>query len=74
MREERIMKELDVRGLSCPMPLMHTKRAIEDNPSQILIHADSGTAKANVVALLSDEGYSVTVDEDGDEYRITGSR
>lgn len=68
------MKELDVRGLSCPMPLMHTKKAIEEGPAEILVHADSGTAKANVVAFLQDEGYAVTVDEDGTEYRIKGTR
>lgn len=68
------MKELDVRGLSCPMPLMHTKKAIEDDPAEILVHADSGTAKANVVAFLQDAGYTVTVDQTGEEYRIKGVR
>lgn len=68
------MKELDVRGLSCPMPLMHTKKAIEDGPADILVHADSGTAKANVVAFLQDFGYTVTVEQTGEEYRITGVR
>jgi TusA-related sulfurtransferase len=69
-----MVKELDVRGLSCPMPLMRTKKAVEDDPAEILVHADSGTAKANVVAFLSDAGYSVTVDEGGEEYRIKGSK
>jgi len=68
------MKELDVRGLSCPMPLMHTKKAIEDDPAEILVHADSGTAKANVVAFLQDAGYTVTVDQTGEEYKIKGVR
>jgi TusA-related sulfurtransferase len=68
------MKELDVRGLSCPMPLMHTKKAIEDDPAEILVHADSGTAKANVVAFLQDAGYSVSVDQTGEEYKIKGAR
>jgi len=68
------MKELDVRGLSCPMPLMHTKKALEESPSEILVHADSGTAKANVSALLADEGYTVTIEESGEEYRIKGVR
>lgn len=68
------MKELDVRGLSCPMPLMHTKKALESDPAKIRVHADSGTAKANVVALLKDSGYEVEVEESGEEYRITGSR
>ncbi|MCK8115033.1 sulfurtransferase TusA family protein [Anaerosoma tenue] len=68
------MKEVDVRGLSCPMPLMHTKKAIEDDPTEILVHADSGTAKANVVAFLQDAGYSVSVDQTGEEYKIKGAR
>lgn len=67
------MTEIDVRGLSCPMPIMHTKKALESDPAQILVHADSGTAKANVVALLSDSGYEVTVEESVGEYRIKGS-
>ena len=69
-----MVKELDVRGLSCPMPLMHAKKAIEDDPAEILVHADSGTAKANVTAFLQDSGYTVTVDQDGEEYRIKGVR
>lgn len=68
------MKELDARGLSCPLPLMHTKKAIEDAPAEILVLVDSGTAKANVVGLLSDSGYTVSVEQTADEYRITGTR
>jgi len=68
------MKEVDVRGLSCPMPLMHTKKAIEDDPAEILVHADSGTSKANVVAFLQDAGYTVSVDQTGEEYKIKGAR
>lgn len=68
------MKEVDVRGLSCPTPLMHTKKALEDAPAEILVLADSGTAKANVTAFLSDEGYEVTVEESAGEYRIKGVR
>ena len=56
------MKEVDVRGLSCPMPLMLTKKALEDDPAKILVHADSGTSKQNVVGLLSDYGFTVAVE------------
>ena len=68
------MKEVDVRGLSCPMPLMLTKKALEDDPAKILVHADSGTSKQNVVGLLSDYGFTVAVEQDGEEYRIKGAR
>ncbi|MBN2848036.1 MAG: sulfurtransferase TusA family protein [Coriobacteriia bacterium] len=66
------MKEVDVRGLSCPMPLMLTKKALEGDPAEVLVHADNGTSKQNVVGLLSDYGYTVDVDQDGEEYRIKG--
>lgn len=67
------MKEVDARGLSCPMPLMLTKKALEDAPREILVHADNGTAKQNVVALLSDWGFTVSVEQTGEEYRIKGA-
>jgi tRNA 2-thiouridine synthesizing protein A len=68
------VKEVDARGLSCPMPLMLTKKALEDDPAEVLVHADSGTAKQNVVGLLSDYGYTVSVEQAGEEYRIKGTR
>lgn len=67
------MVEVDVRGLSCPVPLMETSKALVDQPETILVHADSGTAKANVVALLKDEGYDVVVEGSGEEYKIRGT-
>ena len=68
------MKEVDVRGLSCPIPLMHTKKVLESDPAELLVLADSGTAKANVANLLIDMGYSVDVADDGNEYRISAKR
>ncbi len=68
------MKEVDALGLSCPMPLMLTKKALEENPGEILVHVDSGTAKQNVVGLLSDYGFTVSVEQTGEEYRIKGMR
>lgn len=68
------MTQVDVRGLSCPLPVMQTKKALQDDPEGITVLADSGTAKANVVHLLQDHGFSVEVDELDDEYRIRGVR
>lgn len=68
------MIEIDANGLSCPMPLMHTKKALESSPSEIKVLVDSGTAKSNVVALLGDEGYDVTVDDIDSGWSVTGVR
>lgn len=68
------MIEIDANGLSCPMPLMHTKKALESSPTQIKVLVDSGTAKANVVALLGDEGYDVTVEDVDSGWSVMGVR
>jgi len=68
------MRNVDVRGLSCPLPVMQTKKALDGNPDALTVLADSGTAKANVVHLLQDQGFAVRVDESGEEYRITATR
>jgi tRNA 2-thiouridine synthesizing protein A len=68
------MAEVDARGLSCPLPVMRTQEALTDSPTEIVVLADSGTAKANVANLLADEGYSVAVESGPDGYRIVGTR
>lgn len=68
------MVEVDVRGFVCPVPLMRTKKALESSPSEIVVLASDGTAKTNVTYLLRDEGYSVSVAEAGDDYRIEAKR
>jgi len=50
---------------------MRTKKALESAPGGLVVLADSGTAKANVVHLLQDEGFSVRVEQSGEEYRIS---
>lgn len=67
--------EIDVRGLSCPVPLMKTQEAlVKNDPETITVLASSGTAKANVVNLLKDFGYNVEVTDDAENYRIVGTR
>lgn len=68
------MLEVDVRGFSCPVPLMRTKKALEGDPAEIRVLVDSGTAKANVVNLLKDSSYEVAVDETSDGWTIVGKK
>jgi tRNA 2-thiouridine synthesizing protein A len=65
---------VDARGLSCPLPVMRTKKALEANPSALTVLVTSGTAKANVVSLLSDEAFAVAVEQREGEYRIEARR
>jgi len=64
------MVEVDARGLSCPLPVMRTKKALDAGPDEIVVLVDSGTAKANVSNMLADEGYTVSVTEAPDHFRI----
>lgn len=68
------MLEVDVRGFSCPVPLMRTKKALEGDPVEIKVLVDSGTAKANVVNLLKDSSYDVTIDETSGGWTIVGRK
>jgi len=68
------MVEVDARGLSCPLPLMRAKKALDSNPGSVRVLVDSGTAKANVTNLLSDEGYTVDVTDGPDGFRIEATR
>ena len=62
---------VDARGLSCPQPVLMTKKAIESGEKSYEILVDNGTARENVTRLATNAGFKVTVTEDGDDYRLT---
>ena len=65
------MVEVDVRGFSCPIPVVKTKKAIEENPDEILtVFVESAVSKENVSRLAQSKGYSVKVETVSDEYRL----
>ena len=66
------MIEIDVRGLSCPIPVVKTKKAIEENPSQpITVLVETVVSKENVSRLAQSKDYSVEEEKvTGDEYRL----
>lgn len=66
-------KELDARGLACPLPVLKTKRAMADlKPGQVLkiVATDSGTPREmrDFVALTGHE-LLLSAEQDG-EYTI----
>ena len=64
------MKRLDVRGLSCPMPVLKTKQAIKGGEKNLEIVSDNNTSMENISKFLKVEGLSFTVTEDRDDYII----
>jgi tRNA 2-thiouridine synthesizing protein A len=73
-KEAADVTEVDARGLSCPLPVMRTQEALVSEPAEIVVLADSGTAKTNVESVLMDSGYAVTIQQGPDGYRILGKR
>jgi len=66
------MIEIDARGFSCPIPVVKTKNAIEENPNQpIAVLVETAVSKENVSRLAQSKQYSVKVEKvAGDEYRV----
>ena len=53
------MKELDVRGLSCPAPVVSVKRALEAGEGELRVILDNGAPRENVRRFAQGRGYSV---------------
>jgi tRNA 2-thiouridine synthesizing protein A len=64
--------EVDVRGFSCPIPVVKTKKAMEDNPGDVLtVLVETEVSKENVSRLAQSRSYSVKEEEVSGEYRLT---
>ena len=59
---------VDARGLSCPMPVVMTQKAVKaDNPATLEVLVDNQCAVENVSRFAQAQGYSVSVEpQDGD--------
>ena len=66
------MIEIDARGLSCPIPVVKTKQAMDKNPSEeITVLVDSNVAKENVSRLAETKKYSIEVETTSkEEYKL----
>ena len=56
--------------MSCPQPVLMTKKALEQNPQGIEILVDNNTAKQNVSRFGKNEGYKIEVKESGENFLV----
>lgn len=54
---------VDARGLSCPLPVLKTKAAIEKGDQEIEVLVDNKTALENVTRLAKSRGFVVETEE-----------
>ncbi len=65
-------KEIDARGLTCPIPVVRTKQAITENPGEkITVLVETAVSRENVSRLAKSLGYSVAIEKVADEFRIS---
>lgn len=57
------MRTVDCFGLSCPIPLVNTKKALKDSPEGLDVLVDNVASRENVSRFGQASGYAVTVGE-----------
>ncbi len=62
------MNKIDTRGMSCPQPVLMTKKAIDQSPEGLEILAGDNTAKNNIKRFLESKGFSVEIEEINEEF------
>ena len=71
------MDRLDLTGMTCPIPVVETKKFLEKGPvNELEIILDDDIATENVTRFLSSQGFSVTSEKEGSGPRLIlkGSR
>ena len=69
------MKQIDVRGLACPAPVLQTKNAIEEENLNIIeVLVDNEAAMQNVSSFLKSRGFEVSAQEREGDFNVTGRR
>lgn len=64
---------IDARGLSCPEPVIRTKKAFETN-NAFSVLVDNEVAKENVTRFCENKNAKVSVSASGDEWKIDVSK
>jgi tRNA 2-thiouridine synthesizing protein A len=65
------MSEIDVRGLSCPVPVIRVKKAHDESPgAELTVLVDTETTKDNVIMLAAKLGRSVDCESVPNGFRL----
>jgi len=68
------MMKIDVRGMSCPQPVLMTKKEVDKSPSEFEVIVDNNTAKNNVERFLKNSGYSFSSYEENDDFILKATK
>lgn len=73
-REVLKLKQIDGRGVSCPQPVLMTKKALEDDRNGVEVIVDNTTAKMNVERYLKNLGYKVQISNDNENFILKATK
>ncbi len=68
------MKKIDTCGMSCPQPVLMTKKALKESPEGIDVVVGSNSAKGNVERFLKQQGYTVAIENKDDTYVLSARK
>jgi selenium metabolism protein YedF len=69
------MKSIDCSGKTCPLPVIETKRILEEeDATEVAVLVDNPVSRENVMRFLESQGFSVTAMEEKGKHRIEGTR
>lgn len=67
------MESLDLKGMSCPLPVIETKKCLESkNVQEIEVILDNSASMENVKRFLTSHNYKTSADQKGDIYYVRG--
>ncbi len=64
------MLKIDTRGMSCPQPVLMTKKALENSDS-IEVLVDSPVAKGNILRYAKSNAYNVQEKTEGEDILLS---
>ena len=65
------MKTIDARGLSCPEPVIMTRKALSSGEPSYEVLVDNPASRENVTRYAEHQGYTVSVSEQDGEYTLS---
>ena len=65
------LNHIDARGLSCPQPVLLTKKSLENSPEGIQVLVDNTTARDNITRFANNSGYKIEASVQGVDFLLT---
>jgi len=64
-------QSIDVRGLSCPLPVVAVRKKLLEIKNGVLeVLVDTGTSRDNITRMAVNAGWKVEAKEEDGEYRL----